>query len=70
MHFLSLSYLIIESRKKKKILEGKIQSVIQTRTHTTREPWLTQPAGLNYLDRGSEGEGEDGVEEEAHTLRS
>lgn len=47
-----------------------MQSVIQTSTHTTREPWLTQPAGLNYLDRGSEGEGEDGVEEEAHALRS
>lgn len=75
MHFVSpsLSYLNIgrrRRRKKKAVLEGKIQSVIETSTHMTREAWLRQPAGLNYLNRGSEGEGEDGGEEEAHELRS
>lgn len=47
-----------------------MQSVIQTSAHKTRNPRIRQQAGLNYLNRGSEGEREDGVEEEAHELRS
>lgn len=71
MHFVCLprSYLIIESRKKEIGGQNPV-SHTDERTHTSRNPRLTQPAGLNYLNRGNEGEGEDGVEEEAHELRS